>query len=380
MFLKKKKMSDGKEILTINQRRWRKFKSFKRGYYSLLLLISLYIASFALPLFINSKPIVVSHEGNFYFPAFKSFAKLLPLIGDWFPSDFYSGESFGQVGITSECDYRVLDGQYKSANGEDFLIMPLYPFDPLETSVSTPGVESFIAPFESDAVGFHLLGTDDSGRDVFARMAYGFQVSLSFALILAFFEYLVAIPLGATLGYFGGWYDTILQRIIEIWTTVPFLFLIIIVVSIFKPSFILLLTLLFLFGWMGITLLMRAEFYREKAKDYVAAAISIGVPTRSILLKHILPNALVPVITYLPFAIVGGITALVSLDFLGFGLPPPTPSWGQMIGAGLGYISTGKWWLVVVPFSALFLTLTLVVFIGEGVREGYDPKVFSRLR
>lgn len=378
MFGRKKKKEQ--VSLTINQRRWKKLKSFKRGYYSLILLLTVYALSFTLPLFINSKAVVVKHNGSYYFPAFKSFARLLPLIGDKFPTDFYSGEFFGQVGVSAECDYRALDKQYEQSNNGDFVLMPVYPFDPIEGAAATAGIRAFVPPLQSDEVGFHLLGTDDGGRDVFARMTYGFQISLSFALILALLEYLLAVPLGASMGYFGGWYDTIVQRVIEVWTTIPFLFLIIIIVSIYQPSFLLLLILLFAFSWMGLTILMRAEFYREKAKDYVTAAISIGVPTRSILLKHILPNALVPIITFFPFAVVAGITALVSLDFLGFGLPPPTPSWGQMIGSGLQYITTGKWWLVLVPFSAMFMTLTLIVFIGEGVREAFDPKVFSRLR
>ncbi|MFZ9870917.1 MAG: ABC transporter permease subunit [Candidatus Kapaibacteriota bacterium] len=258
--------------------------------------------------------------------------------------------------------------------------MPFYPFGPIE-DITQSGNTQFLAPFEADGAGnTRWFGTDDRGRDVFARMAYGFNVSLSFALALVILEYLIGIPLGMISGFRGGWFDIILQRFIEIWSTLPILFVIIIVVSLFTPSFILLLGLLSITSWIGITWLIRAEFLREKSKDYVAAAVSIGVTTRTILLKHILPNSLVPIITYFPFAIVAGIGALVSLDFLGFGLPPPTPSWGEMVSLGLKYITTNKWWLVAAPLGAMFVTLLLTVFVGESVREAFDPKVFSRLR
>jgi microcin C transport system permease protein len=182
------------------------------------------------------------------------------------------------------------------------------------------------------------------------------------------------------MGYFGRWFDLLMQRFMEIWGSLPFLFLIIIVVSIVRPSFFVLVLLLVVFSWLGIAQQMRAQFYREKTRDYTAAAISIGVPTRRILLRHILPNSLVPIITFFPFAVVGDIGALVSLDFLGFGLAPPTPSWGEMVSIGMDNLTNGYWWLVLVPLGALFVTLMLVVFIGEAVREAFDPKTFSRLR
>lgn len=366
--------------LSIYQRRWRKFKSLKRGYYSLLILTGAYVLSFFLPLLINNKAIAVRYEGRWYFPAVKSWLVSLPLIGGLFGSDFYSGEFFGQRGNPGECNYRLLKRQYEEEGKGNLVILPPYPYSPIE-DITVEGNAAFLAPLERGPDGFpRLLGTDDRGRDVFARMAYGFQISLSFALILALLEYLIGVPIGAALGFFGGRFDILAQRLIEIWATVPFLFLVIIVASIVRPNFILLLLLLALFTWVGITVLIRAEFYREKAKDYVAAALAIGVPRWKIMFKHILPNALVPIITYFPFSVVAGIGALVSLDFLGFGLPPPTPSWGEMMSVGLQHLATGKWWLMLSPMTALFLTLTLIVFIGESVREAFDPRTFSRLR
>lgn len=364
--------------LTINQRRWRKFKGLKRGYYALVILMSAYVLTFFLPLLINNKALIVSYQGDWYSPAGRDFVKSLPLVGLIAPPSFYSGETFGQPGDQAEANYRVLQLQWDEQGSENWILMPPYPFGPNE-DITLAGNEKFLAPFEADGNGFaRWLGTDDRGRDVLARMSYGFQVSMTFALLIAILEYLIGIPVGAMMGFFGRWFDLLMQRFMEIWSALPFLFLIIIIVSFVEPTFSLLVFLLVIFSWLSIATQMRAQFYRERSRDYVAAAVSIGVSTPTIIIKHILPNTLVPIITFFPFAVVGGITALVSLDYLGFGLPPPTASWGQMIGVGLANLR--QYWLVLVPFSALFLTLTLVVFIGEGIREAFDPKVFSRLR
>ncbi len=371
MFFKKKSETGIPAPLSVNQRRWRKFKTLRRGYYSFVILLVAYALSFLLPVLVNNKPVVVKYQGEWYFPA----------VADLFgiPA-FHSGEQFGVIGETGECNYRLLESKFSSDGSDNFIIMPLYPYSPSE-DINVAGNQKFLPPLTSvDGSTSRLLGTDDRGRDVFVRMAYGFNVSLSFALILALMEYLIGVPIGAMSGYFGGKFDLILQRFVEMWSTLPVLFLIIIVVSLTAPNFFLLLGLLVFVSWIGIALYMRAEFLRERSKDYVAAAISIGVPTHKVILKHILPNSLVPVITYFPFAIVAGISALVSLDFLGFGLPPGTPSWGEMFRLGIDYISQNKWWLVMSPMLAMFLTLSVAVFIGEAVREAFDPKTFSRLR
>ena len=224
----------------------------------------------------------------------------------------------------------------------------------------------------------HWLGTDNTGRDVFARLCYAFNISISFALILTLINYVIGVLIGGTMGYFGGKFDLIFQRLIEVWSSLPMLFVIIILSSILKPSFLLLIGIYTLVNWISMTYLMRAEFYREKSRAYVAAALSMGQSNFKVMFKHILPNSLVPIITYFPFAVVAGITALVGLDYLGFGLSPPTPSWGQMLDVGLQNIR--KWWMVFAPVTAQFLTLLCIVFIGEGVREAFDPKVYSRLR
>ena len=241
----------------------------------------------------------------------------------------------------------------------------------------------------------HYLGTDNRGRDMLARLAYGFKISMSFALFLLVVSYTVGITVGAILGYYGGLVDLLGQRVIEVWQTVPFLYTVMILGAalndldvlgerqglpdILQPSFVMLVLVLAVFSWMGISYYIRGEFLREKARDYVSAAISIGVSNPTIIVKHILPNTLTPVVTFAPFAVVSYISSLVALDYLGFGLPAPTPSWGELMNQALPEFMS-KWWMVASPISALFLTLLLVVFIGEAVREAFDPKVFSRLR
>ena len=264
------------------------------------------------------------------------------------------------------------------------MLLPPYPYSPTESLLDLPGSPP------NPPSRQHIFGTDDRGRDIFARLAYGFNVSLSFALLVLAISLGMGVTVGAMLGYFGGKVDIVGQRLIEIWSSLPFLYTIIIVSSIvvpiylpgrnlvLQPSFWLLIVILTAFDWMGITYYVRGEFYREKAKDYVAAAISMGASDRAIIFKHILPNSLTPVVSFAPFMVVANISALVALDFLGFGLPAPTPSWGELIGQGVENLT--KWWLVFFPLAAMFVTLLLIVFIGEAVREAFDPKEFSRLR
>ncbi|MBT3251584.1 MAG: ABC transporter permease subunit [Candidatus Marinimicrobia bacterium] len=342
--------------LSILKKRWLKFKTMKRGYYSFILLIILYVTSFFLPLLINNRPVVMKFENEYFFPAI---------------SGYYPGSTFNQD-VPGETNYRLLKKTWGESDSENWILMPLYGFSPYE-DITVEGNKMFAPPS-----GKHFLGTDDTGRDVFARLCYAFNISISFALVLAILNYVIGISIGGAMGYFGGKFDLFFQRIIEIWSSLPMLFVIIIIASIVTPSFFILIFIYTIVNWIGMTYLMRAEFYREKAKDYVAAALSMGQSNTKIIFKHILPNSLVPVITFFPFAIVGYISALVGLDYLGFGLPPPTPSWGQMLSVGLQNMS--KWWMVFAPVGIQFMTLLMVVFIGEGVREAFDPKVYSRLR
>ena len=341
--------------VSILRKRWLKFKTLKRGYYSLVVLTALYGISFFLPLLINNRALVVHYEGEYYFPSI---------------SGYIPGKTFGQD-VPGEARYRILKAKFKDGQ-DNWVLMPPYPYSPYE-DITFEGNKMYKPPSNK-----HWLGTDNTGRDVFARLCYAFNISISFALILTVINYIFGVLIGGAMGYFGGKFDLFFQRLIEIWSSLPMLFVIIIISSILMPSFFLLIGIYTLVNWISMTYLIRAEFYREKAKDYVAASLSMGQSDFKVMFKHILPNSLVPIITYFPFTVIGGISALVGLDYLGFGLAPPTPSWGQMLDVGLQNIS--KWWMVFSPVSAQFLTLLSIVFIGEGVREAFDPKVYSRLR
>ena len=353
-------MSNYEKNLQLNQsilkRRWEKFKTLKRGYYSLIILLITYGISFFLPLLINNRALIVKYNGDYYFPAF---------------SGYVSGETFNQD-VPGEARYRKLKNEFREDGNGNWVLLPPYPYSPFE-DITFEGNKMYQPPSS-----LHWMGTDNTGRDVFARLCYAFNISISFALLLTIINYIIGILIGGAMGYFGGKFDLIFQRLVEIWSNLPMLFVIIILSSIIKPSFYLLIGIYTLINWISMTYLMRAEFYREKSKAYVAAALSMGQSEFKVMFKHILPNSLVPIITYFPFSVVAGISALVGLDFLGFGLAPPTPSWGQMLDVGLQNIR--KWWMVFAPVSAQFLTLLSIVFIGEGVREAFDPKVYSRLR
>jgi len=345
--------------LSVLQRRWQKFKTLKRGWYSFQILVFLYLASFLLPFLVSSDALCVRYQGEWHFPVF---------------GGYHQARDFGQDQV-GEVSWRDLQEQYYFEGEDNFVLLAPYPYDPLENLLH-----------ESNLVGqpphapnaYHILGTDDRGRDVFARLIYGFRTSITFALGVIILSYLIGMTIGACFGYFSGRVDFWGQRLVEIWSGLPFLYTIIIISSIVKPGMWLLILLLALFRWVGISFYMRGEFYREKSKDYVAAAIAQGESHRSIMFRHILPNGLTPIISFAPFAVVVTISSLVSLDYLGFGLPAPTPSWGELVNQGLENITS--WHLVFFPLGAMFFTLLLVVFIGEAVREAFDPKVFSRLR
>ncbi|MCJ8347295.1 ABC transporter permease subunit [bacterium] len=369
----------------IFQKRAAKFKTLKRGYISFLIIVWGYIFSFFLPLVVNNKAWMVEYEGKTYYPIVYELPKVIPgydmgqsvpILRDiinLLPKKIYYNNQFGLEGETP-VNFRKLKDQFIRNGGKNKVIMPFYPYNATESTMDEYKDDS--PPTKPDSI--HIFGTDDRGRDVFARLSYGFNISMSFALLVTFFSYLIGISIGGYLGYFGGVFDIVVQRFVEIWSAIPFLYAIMIVASILEPSMLLLVFLMCAFQWMGMTYYIRGEFLREKSKDYVSAAVSIGVKDSVIIFRHILPNALTPVISFLPFAIVGNISSLVSLDFLGFGLPAPTPSWGELMGQATSHLTSP--WLVFAPIGALFLTLMLVSFIGEAVREAFDPKQYSRLR
>ena len=354
--------------------RMRRFRRLKRGYFSFLLLFGAYFLSFLLPLIMNHRAIMVRYEGHYFFPGIASF------LHDTFglaPEKIYLVEVFQQTlnsgqPVFGEANYRELQKSFDQQDNGNFVIMPPIPYGPNESFLELPGAPPHRPSRQ------HWMGTDDRARDVMVRLTYGFRISITFALIVVAVSYTIGILVGAMLGYYGSWVDIIGQRFVEIWGNIPFLYTVIILASVLGPSFQLLTVILAAFSWLSITYYLRGEFYREKAKDYVAAAIATGEGHLTVMVRHILPNALTPIITFAPFAIVSSIIALVSLDFLGYGLPPPSPSWGELLKQAKANLQV--WHLVVFPLGAMFVTLQLIVFIGEAIREAFDPKVQSRLR
>jgi len=336
------------------KQRWMRFKSQKRGFYSLVLIGILVFLSLIAELWVNNRPIVVSYQGELYFPTY----------GDIIP-----GKEF-DLDYQWETNYKELQTAFEEQDG-NWLIMPLVPFNPFENNF----IEGEYPPYAPSLEHSHFLGTDMAGRDVLARLVYGFRIAILFSLFLLAVSYTVGIILGALMGYLGGTFDLIFQRLIEILSNVPILYIIMIVASIITPNFWTLALLLAAFSWMGLTWYMRTETYRESTREYVLAARSIGASNWRIMFKHILPNSVSILITFFPFSVVSGITALTSLDYLGFGLPVPTPSWGELLQQGTSNLEYQ--WIAGSAVVALSLILTLVTFIGEAIREAFDPKKYS---
>lgn len=352
----------------------KRFREIKRGYYSFLVLCTLLFTSFFAELLINSRAIMVSYEGEWYFPTY---------------GDFHPGTDFG-FDYSYEINYRDLQNNFAekaeedtgvnvdAKNSDNWVLMPLVPYNAFENH-SPGGVFKPSPPsFENN----HFLGTDTTSRDILARLFYGTRIALLFALAFMASVYLIGISIGCAMGYFGGIFDLLFQRLIEIWSNIPFLYMVIIVFSVIPATFsiptriTILLIVLVLFSWTGMTYYMRTETYKEKSRDYIAAARIIGATDFRIIFKHVLPNVLSTLVTFMPFTIVSAIAAITSLDFLGFGLPPPTPSLGELLKQGTATLRTAPW-IVTSAFGTLVVILTLVTFIGEAIRESFDPKKFT---
>jgi microcin C transport system permease protein len=335
--------------------RWLRFQSIRRGYYSFIVFTTLCVLSLFLELLISNRALIVVYEGRWYFPTYGS---------------VISGEEFG-LGYQYESNYRDLAEKLRSED-KGWVLLPLVPYGPNE--IDTP--EGVIPPTAPDRN--HYLGTDTVGRDILARLAYGFRIAIVFSFGLLFLEFSIGIIIGSLMGYFGGWFDLLFQRLIEIWSNIPFLYVVMIVASITEPSLPLLIGIMVFFGWTQMTWYMRTETYREKSRDYVLAARSLGASSLRILILHILPNCLSVVITFVPFAIAGGMVSLVSLDFLGFGLPSSIPSLGELLSQGLNHLNS--YWIISSVLVTMVAVLTMVTFIGEAIREAFDPKKYAYFR
>ncbi len=335
--------------LSLNQRRWSRFKANKRGYYSLIIFSVLFGLCLFAEVLSNDKPLVVHYQGGWYFPLLQSY-----------PETTFGGE------FLTETDYRDPFFRKRMREAGNWALFPPNPHS--YDSINLDLTQTAPAPPSRQ----HLLGTDDRGRDVLARLIYGFRLSVLFGLALTVIGTTIGIIIGAIQGYLGGRTDLFMQRFIEVWSAMPELYLLIIFAAIFSPSAALLLILLSLFGWMGLSDYVRAEFLKGRNMDYVRAAKALGVSNTKIMFRHLLPNGMTPVITFLPFRMSGAILALTSLDFLGLGLPPPSPSLGELLAQGKANIVA--WWLSLGTFVVLVGALTLMIFIGEALRAAFDPR------
>ena len=338
----------------INRRRWNLFKANRKGYVSLWVFIALFAFSLCAELVANDRPIVVSYRGSLLLPIFHSYSEKDTLEGGQFESEI----DFADPWVAGEI------------NAHGWMVWPMIPYRYDTINYRVPR-----APSAPDTNNW--LGTDDQGRDVLARVIYGFRISILFALLLTLSSSVIGIFMGAIQGYFGGRTDLLLQRFIEIWQGMPVLYLLIILASIVEPNFWWLLALMLLFSWMSLVDLVRAEFLRARNFDYVRAAKALGVKEPTIIWRHVLPNALVSVFTFVPFILNGSVTTLTSLDFLGFGLPIGSPSLGELLSQGKNNPQSP--WLGITGFLVLSVLLSLLIFIGEAVRDAFDPsKTFSK--
>ncbi len=327
-------------------KKWRRFKSNRLAVISSWLVGFSILFSFTAEFWANSKPLYLRFNAKNYYPVLVSYH----------PTEF--GEEKTMV-----TDYR--DINLNEARG-DFVIWPLIQWDPFESNKE-------VEVYPSEPSEKNWMGTDDRGRDILTRLLYGLRYSMTFAVLVWLITFIVGTILGGLMGYFGGNTDFWGQRIVEVLSTVPQFFLLIIIISIFQPTLFLLIILSSLFGWISISYYVRGEYLKNRKKEFVEAARALGAGHLRIFFSHLLPNSLSPIITFSPFVIAGNITALASLDYLGFGLTPPTPSWGELLNQAQKHFSEG-WWLAAYPSIALFLTLTMLSLIGEGVRDAMDPK------
>jgi microcin C transport system permease protein len=360
----------------LNQRRWRNFTANRRGYWSLWLFLFLFVVSLFAELIANDRPLLLRYDGRFY----------LPVVFN------YSETTFGGDFETA-ADYRDPFLQKLVAEKGGWMIWPpvRYHYDTHNLDLPTPAPSKptwMLTEQECNAVverkglkscrdlEYNWLGTDDQGRDVVARLIYGFRISVLFGLILSIFSSIIGVAAGGVQGYFGGWIDLTFQRLIEIWRAIPSLYLLLIVSSVLVPGFFILLGILLTISWVALVSLVRAEFLRGRNFEYVQAARALGVSNTVIMVRHLLPNALVATMTFLPFIISDSVMTLTALDFLGLGLPPGSPSLGEMLSQAKGNVQAP--WLGFTAFFSVAIMLSLLIFIGEAVRDAFDPrKIFG---
>jgi microcin C transport system permease protein len=338
----------GVRVTPLTQRRFANFRANRRGFWSLWIFLVLFGASLLAEFIANDRPLLVSYAGHFYCPVFTDY-----------PETTFGGD------LPTAADYRDPFVQKKIAEA-GWMVWPPIPFSYQTINYALP------SPAPSPPSAVNWLGTDDQGRDVMARLIYGFRISVLFGLTLTIASSIIGVAAGAIQGYYGGLTDLLFQRFLEIWGNLPTLYLLLILSAIIEPNFWWLLGIMLLFSWMSLVDLVRAEFLRARNFDYVRAARALGVSNATIIRRHVLPNAMVATLTFLPFILNGSITTLTSLDFLGFGLPPGSPSLGELLAQGKANLQAP--WLGLTAFFVLAVTLSLLIFIGEAVRDAFDPR------
>ncbi|MBJ3783221.1 ABC transporter permease [Devosia sediminis] len=355
----------------LNQRRLANFRANRRGWWSLWIFLVIFVVTLGAEFIANDRPILVSYKGELMVPALVDYPE--SKFGGFFATtnfrDPFIAEEIAANGWMLwppvRFSYNTVDSYvaFSGANPPSWLLTreqlcQRYPLG-VEDPNCVPG-------------NFHFLGTDDRGRDVLARLIYGFRISVLFGLVLTVVSSVIGVVAGAMQGYFGGWVDLIAQRLIEIWTSIPALYLLLIISSVIAPSFWVLLGILLLFSWVTLVGIVRAEFLRARNFEYVNAARALGVSNRVIMWRHLLPNAMVATLTFMPFILSGSVATLTSLDFLGFGLPPGSPSLGELLAQGKNNLQAP--WLGLTGFFTIAIMMTLLVFIGEAVRDAFDPR------
>jgi microcin C transport system permease protein len=358
-------------ISPMNKRRWENFKANRRGYWSLWIFLAVFVLSMFAELIANDRPLIASYNGEI----------LYPVLVD------YPEEKFG--GFLAQTDYRdpfiqeeieangwmlwpPIRYSYRTANSNIPHSAPTPPFWLMDAQTRCASYPLGIDDPNCTLGNLNWLGTDDQARDVMARMIYGFRISVLFGLILTALSAVIGVASGAIQGYFGGWVDLVAQRIIEIWSSIPVLYILLIIAAILPPGFWILLGIMLLFSWVAFVGVVRAEFLRARNFEYVNAARALGVGNATIMFRHLLPNAMVATLTFLPFILSGSITTLTALDFLGFGMPPGSPSLGELIAQGQRNLQAP--WLGLTAFFVISIMLSLLIFIGEATRDAFDPR------
>ncbi len=336
------------QISPLTSRRLQIFRSNRRGWWSLWIFSALFVISLFAELVANDKPLLIYYKQAFYMPIFKAFPETE------FGGDFHTEADYGEPYVKN-----LIEEQ-------GWMVWPIIRYHHKSVAWDLQG------PTPSPPSRQNLLGTDDQARDVLARVIYGFRISVLFGFTLTALSAIVGVSSAAIQGYFGGWIDLVFQRFIEVWSSMPTLYLLIILSSVIQPSFWWLLGLLLLFSWMGFVGVVRAEFLRARNLEFVRAARALGVSNRIIMFRHILPNAMVATLTFMPFTLAGSVTALTGLDYLGFGLPPGSASLGELLAQGKANLHAP--WLGLTGFFVIGLILTLLIFIGEAVRDAFDPR------